>query len=138
MEFRYTAIFHLDWTVLLVCNNTGFFFYLFILHSGSVNGFMRIVFSIGYWNMIIIWFRSKTSQLNTMALVSTSIIWSVYQVFKIKYLYACVCTAKKKTQQNMTNFSTTYKLSKEKEDSLWFILCIKCKEMFVNNKEGFK
>lgn len=45
--------------------------------------------------MIIIWFRSKTSQFNTMALVSTSIIWSVYQVLKIKYLYTCVCTAKK-------------------------------------------
>lgn len=138
MEFRYTAIFHLDWTVLLVCNNTLFFFYLFILHSGSVNGFMRIIFSKGFWNMIIIWFRSETSQFNTMALVSTSIIWSVYQVLKIKYLYTCVCTAKKKPQQNMTNFCTTYKLSKEKEDSFWFILCIKCKEMFVNNKEGFK
>lgn len=86
----------LNCVISLIVITPVFFFYLFILHSGSVNGFMRIIFSKGFWNMIIIWFRSKTSQFNTMALVSTSIIWSVYQVHKIKYLYACVCTAKKK------------------------------------------
>lgn len=36
----------------------------------------------------------------------------------------------------MTNFCFTYKLSKEKKVSDSY--CVKCKEMFVTNKEGFK